>query len=97
MHLFVLLFKRQNDRKICQISSWFSTFFMSLPYLCPILAHPIRLSKDNSKVINFSFFSHLVGVYEGALEVKMPSISCKFKANYAFLSVAITILDVSIL
>ena len=48
--------KRQNDRKMRQVFAWFSTFCMSLPYLCPILAQTIRLCKDNSKIINSSFF-----------------------------------------
>ena len=39
-----------------RVFAWFSHFCMSLPYLCPILAKTIRLSKDNSKIINSSFF-----------------------------------------
>ena len=38
-----------------QVFTWFSTFCMSLPYLCPILVQTIRLRKDNSKIINSSF------------------------------------------
>ena len=41
---------------MCRVFAWFSHFCMSLPYLCPILAKTIRLSKDNSKIINSSFF-----------------------------------------
>ena len=37
-----MLFKRQNDRKMCRVFPWFSTFCMSLPYLCPILAQTIK-------------------------------------------------------
>ena len=51
-----LLFKRQNDGKMRRVFAWFSTFCMSLLYLCPILAQTIRLHKDNSKIINSSFF-----------------------------------------
>ena len=51
-----LLFKRQNDRKMCRVFAWFFTFCMSLPYLCPILAQTTKLCKDNSKIINSSFF-----------------------------------------
>ena len=51
-----LIFKRQNDRKMRRVFAWFSDFCMSLPYLCPILAKTTRLSKDNSKIINSSFF-----------------------------------------
>ena len=51
-----LIFKRQNDRKIRRVFTWFSHFCMSLPHLCPFLATTIRLSKDNSKIINSSFF-----------------------------------------
>ena len=51
-----LLFKRQNDRTMRRVFAWFSTFCMSLTYLCPILAQTIRLRKDNSKIINSSFF-----------------------------------------
>ena len=50
-----LIFKRQNDMKMRRVFAWFSTFCMSLPYLCPILAQTIRLSKDNYKIINSSF------------------------------------------
>ena len=56
--------------KMRRVFAWFSTFCMSLPYLCSILAQTIRLCKDNSKIINSSFSQH-VYVYERLLEVKM--------------------------
>ena len=88
--------KRQNDRKMCRVFAWFSTFCMPLSYLCPILAQTIRLRKDNSKIINYSF-SQRVCVYEQMLEVKMSGISCKLKATYVFMFVRFAILDASIL
>ena len=57
-----LWFKRQNDRKICRISAWFSTFCMSLRYFCLILAQTIRLRKDNCKIINSIFSSVLASM-----------------------------------
>ena len=69
---------------------------MSLPYLCPILAQKIRLSKDNSKIINSSF-SQRVCVYGPMLEVKISDISCKLKPTYVFVFVLSAILDASIL
>ena len=91
-----LLFKRQNDRKMRRVFVWFSLFCMSLPYLCPILAQTIRLCKDNSKIINSSFFQR-VCVYERVLEVKISGIYSKLKATYVFVFVRSAILDVSIL
>ena len=91
-----LLFKRQNDRKMRWVFAWFSTFCMSLPYLCQILAQTIRLRKDNSKIINSSF-SQRVCVYERLLEVKISGIYSKLKATYVFVFVRSAILDVSIL
>ena len=100
MHLLkesrYLLFKRQNDRKMRRVFAWFSTFCMSLPYLCPILAQTIRLRKDKSKIINSSF-SQRVCVYERLLEVKISGICSKLKATYVFMFVQSAILDVSIL
>ena len=77
-------FKRQNDWKMRRVFSWLSTFCMSFPYLCPILAQTIRLHKDNSKIINSIFFFQRVCVYERRLEVKISGISCKLKATYVF-------------
>ena len=91
-----LLLKRQNERKMRRVVAWFSTFCMSLPHLCPILAQRIRLHKDNSKIINSSF-SQRVCVYKRLLEVKISGISCKLKATYVFVFVRSAILDVSIL
>ena len=91
-----LLFKRQHDRKMCRVFAWFSTFCMSLPYLCQILAQTIRLRKDNSKIINSSF-SQRVCVYERLLEVKRSGIYSKLKATYVFAFVRSAIMDVSIL
>ena len=91
-----LLFKRQNGRKMCRVFAWFSTFCMSLPYICPILAQTIKLRKDKSKIINSSF-SQLVCVYERLLEVKISGIYSKLKATYVFVFVGSAILDVSIL
>ena len=90
------LFKRQNDRKLRRVFAWFSTFYMSLPYLCPILAQTTRLRKDNSKIINSSF-SQRVCVCERLLEVKISGIYSKLKATYVFVFVWSAILDVSIL
>ena len=79
-----------------RVFAWFSTFCMSLPYLCPILTQKIRLSKDNSKIINLSF-SQRVCVYGPLLEVKLSAISCKLKPTYVFVFVLSAILDASIL
>ena len=78
-----LLFERQNDRKMRRVFAWFSTFCMSFPYFCPILAQTTRLRKDNSKIINSSF-SHRVCVYERLLEVKISGIYSKLKGTYVF-------------
>ena len=69
---------------------------MSLPYLCPILAQKIRLSKDNSTIIN-SCFSQRVCIYGPLLEVKISAISCKLKPTYVFVFVLSAIFDASIL
>ena len=69
---------------------------MSLPHLCPFLATTIRLSKDNSKIINSSF-SQRVCAYGPLLEVKISVISCKLKATYVFVFVLSAILNASIL
>ena len=74
----------------------FSTFCMSLPYLCSILAQTIRLRKDDSKIINSSF-PQRVCVYERLLEVKISGIYSKLKATYVFVFVGSAILDASLL
>ena len=79
-----------------RVFAWFSHFCMSLPHLCPFLATTIRLSKDNSKIINSSF-SQRVCVYGPLLEVKISAISCKLKATYVFVFVLSAILNASIL
>ena len=79
-----------------RVFAWFSHFCMSLLYLCPILAKTIRLSKDNSKIINSSF-SQRVCVHGLLLEVKISAISCKLKATYVFVFVLSAILNASIL
>ena len=68
-----LLFKRQNNRKMRRVFAWLPTFYMSVPYLCQILAQTVRLRKDSSKIINLRFFQG-VCVYERLLEVKISGI-----------------------